>query len=324
MRAVHVDGAQLVWRTTATPELLPGTVQVRVHAAGVNRADLAQRAGRYPPPPGASPILGLEAAGEVVACSPDVRGWQVGDRVAALLSGGGYAEQIVVPAGHLLPIPEGRSYEEAAAFTEVFATAWLNLQHEGGLRGTTGQRVLLHAGGSGVGTAAIQLCRLWGHPCFVTVGSDDKLARCLDLGAEAGAVRHAGPWLDAVRAWAPDGVQLVLDPVGAGYLADNQRALGLDGRLVLIGLLSGARAELDLGRLLLLRQRVLGSTLRSRDDAFKARLIRELRDEVVPRWASGELRPVLDRAFPIGQAGAAHDYLASNQSFGAVVLTVPG
>jgi putative PIG3 family NAD(P)H quinone oxidoreductase len=322
MRAVQVQGDRLRWAQVDAPALVPGGVRVLVHAAGINRADLAQRAGRYPPPPGASLILGLEAAGVIIEIAPDVRGWKVGDRVAALLSGGGYAEQVVVDARHLVPIPEHASFDEAAAFTEVFVTAWLNLQHEGGLLGTRGKRVLLHAGGSGVGTAAVQLCRVLGHHSFVTAGHPDKIATCRALGAEGGADRHDGPWLDAVQAWAPEGVDLILDPVAAGYLANNQRALGLDGRLVVIGLLSGARAELDLGRLLMLRQRIIGSTLRSRDDGFKAGLIAELNAEVVPRWARKEIAPVLDRTFPIAGVEAAHAFLASNDSTGALVLRV--
>lgn len=313
----HRSGALTLVDVPSEP-LRPGTVRLAVRASGVNRADLVQRAGAYPPPPGASPILGLEAAGEVVEVAPDVTGWAVGDRGAALLAGGGYADEVVVDARHVLPIPEGVGYDSAASFVEVFATAWLNLVDVGGLRGRTGASVLLHAGGSGVGTAAIALCRLLGHRCFVTVGSAEKIARCVALGADGGWNRHDGPWLDAVRAWAPGGVDMILDPVGASHFDQNLTALGLEGRLVVIGGMSGRSAQIDLGRLLVKRLSVVGSTLRSRSDEAKATLIAELREQVVPAWA--EVAPIVDRRFSVEHAQDAHDYMGSNQSFGCLVL----
>ena len=298
----------------------PGQLRIRVAAAGVNRADLLQRAGHYPPPPGASPILGLECAGVVDAIGEGVRRWKVGDRVCALLSGGGYAEQVVCPAGHALPVPDGMTLIEAAALPEVLATAWLNLCREAGL--AAGDAVLLHAGASGVGTAAIQLCQLKGASCFVTAGSAEKIARCIALGAEGGFVRHDGGFLAAVKAWRPGGVDIVLDPVGAAYLADNQRALATDGRLVLIGLLGGRAAELDLGRLLIKRQRLIGSTLRSRSDADKEDIIQGIADDVWPAVRAGRLVPVIHTTVPAAAADEAHRLLASNTTTGKVVLTM--
>ncbi len=323
--AVHVRGDALAWAPVELPPLGPDDVRVRVLAAGVNRADLVQRRGAYPPPPGASPILGLEVSGVVEEVGEHVSDWQIGDVAVALLTGGGYATHVVTPAATLLPMPAGMDPVAAAAVVEVFATAWLNLWREGGLsRAPAGQRVLVHAGASGVGTAAVQLCRLWGHRSFVTVGSAEKVAAAVALGADGGAVRHDGPWLPLVRAWAPDGVNVILDPVGADYLPDNQAALAADGHLVVIGLLSGRTATLDLGRLLMKRQRVVGSTLRARDVAFKAELLAELRAGVWPAFLDGRLHPCVDAVFPMTEADAAHARLASNVTTGAIVLTPPG
>jgi putative PIG3 family NAD(P)H quinone oxidoreductase len=323
-RALDLRDGRLVPVELPTREPGPEEVRIAVHASGVNRADLSQRAGNYPPPPGASPILGLEVAGVVEAIGPAVRGVAVGDRVMALLAGGGYAEQVVCRADATLPLPAGASFIEGAAFPEVFATAWLNLVHEGALGRAPGPgaSALLHAGASGVGTAAVQLCRLLGVPSFVTVGSAAKLGVARALGAEAGAVRHDGPWLPAVRAWRPDGVRMILDPVGAAWLDDNLQALGVDGVLVLIGLLSGRRAELDLGRVLIRRLRIQGSTLRSRSDAAKAALLAELAADVVPAWIDGRLRPVLDQVHPWWEADAAHARMAADLTVGAQVLRV--
>jgi putative PIG3 family NAD(P)H quinone oxidoreductase len=316
MRAV---GADLSWSEAPTPEPGPGQIRIRVRATAVNRADLMQHKGLYPPPPGASPILGLEAAGEVDAVGPGAD-WSVGDRVCALLSGGGYAEQVVCPAGHALPVPDELGYAEAAALPEVFATAWLNVWTEAGAQ--PGERVVLHAGASGVGTAAIQLCRALGNPCFVTVGSDEKLARCLELGAVAGANRKAGRWADAARAWAPQGVDVVLDPVGGGYLEDDLALLATGGRVVVIGLMGGRTASLDLGRLLVKRLRVIGSVLRSRSEGEKDRVVADLRRVVWPLIERGEVRPIVDRVVPITRVAEAFDAVAADRTFGKVVLSL--
>lgn len=322
MQAIDVRDGRCVQVDLPAPALGPGQVRIAVEAAGVNRADLVQKSGRYPPPPGASPLLGLECAGTIAEVADDVVGWSVGDPVCALLAGGGYAGEVVVDARHVLPIPDGLDAIQAAAIVEVYATAWLNLMDLAGLADREGAKVLLHAGGSGVGTAGIQLCRAWGHRAYVTAGSGDKIARCRALGAEDGFVRHDGPWAEAAARWAPEGVDVILCPVGADYLADDVRVLGRDGTLILIGLLSGRSAQLDLGAVLVKRLRIQGSTLRARSADFKADLMGRLREHVWPRFADGTLAPIVDRTFPLHEAEAAHAHLASNTTFGAVVLTV--
>lgn len=323
MKAILVDSAQrMQWRDTATPQPAAGEVRIRVRATAVNRADLMQRIGLYPPPAGASEILGLECAGEVEAVGAQVEQWKPGDAVVALLAGGGYAEQVICPADHLLPLPKGLDFSEGAALPEVFATAWLNLFQEAALQ--PGERVLLHAGASGVGTAAIQLCRAFGNPCFVTLGSADKLQQCLALGAEAGHLRQQGSFVPAVKTWAPHGVDVVLDPVGGGYLADNLKVMAVDGRLLLIGLMGGASSELNLGLLLVKRFRLIGSTLRSRSDATKAALLRTMGERLWPLFESGRLRPIIHARYPISEVEAAFALVESNQTFGKVVLELPG
>lgn len=318
MKAIRVDDGRLVWADAPDPSPGTGEVRIRVRASAVNRADLVQRAGGYPPPPGASDILGLECSGEVVEVGEGVARVEPGDQVCALLAGGGYAEQVVVPAGQVLKIPKGLGLTEAAALPEVFATAYLNLYMEAALE--PGQKALLHAGASGVGTAAIQLCRELGNPCFVTLGSEDKLEACVAMGADGGHVRHAGSFVDAVRTWSAEGVDVILDPVGAAYLADNLSCLKVDGRLVLIGLMSGAAAEINLGMLLMKRIRVIGSTLRARSVAAKSAVMDRLRDVVWPLIEAGRIEPVIDSVVPMPDAEAAHARVASDATIGKVLL----
>ncbi|WP_275289284.1 NAD(P)H-quinone oxidoreductase [Halomonas elongata] len=319
MRAIRHDDTRLVWDEASAPPG-PGAheVRLRVAWAGINRADLMQRAGHYPPPPGASPVLGLEVSGTITELGDDVSGLSVGQPVCALLAGGGYAEEVVVDAHQVLPIPTGFTLREAAALPEVYATAWLNLFMEGAL--AAGDQVLLHAGASGVGTAAIQLSRAFGHPCFVTVGSEAKLTACRKLGADDGWNRHEGSFVDAVKHWG--GADMILDPVGASYLADNQQVLNEDGRLVVIGMMGGRQAELDMGRMLMKRQRLIGSTLRARPPEAKGRILAALAEHVWPRLASGELRPLVDRTWPIGEAEAAHDHVRADANTGKVLLEI--
>lgn len=321
MKAIEIKGDRLVWSDTPAPSLGEGEVRIEVRAGAVNRADLAQRAGAYPPPPGASAILGLECAGVVSEIAAGVPGFKIGDAVCALLAGGGCAEQVVVPAPQVVPLPAGLSFVEAAALPEVFATAYLNLCIEAAM--APGERVLLHAGASGVGTAAIQLCRAFGNPVFVTAGADDKIARCVELGATAGSNRHAGSFVDHVEGWTDgNGFDIILDPVGGSYLGDNLRSLAVDGRLVLIGLMGGARAEVSLGLLMMKRLRVIGSTLRARPVAAKAVVMSALRERVWPLIESGEIVPVIDEVVPIAETGRAHRLIESNETFGKVVLRV--
>ena len=321
MKAIEIQGDRLVWSDTPPPSLGDGEVRIEVKASAVNRADLAQRAGVYPAPPGASPILGLECSGVVSEIAPGVSGFEIGDEVCALLAGGGYAEQVVVPAPQVVPVPAGLSFVEAAALPEVFATAYLNLYTEAA--SVPGERVLLHAGASGVGTAAIQLCRAFGNPVFVTAGADDKIERCVTLGASRGCNRHSGSFVDHVENWTDgNGFDVILDPVGASYLNDNIRSLAIDGRLVLIGLMGGANAEISLGLLMMKRLRVIGSTLRARPVAAKAVIMSALCERVWPLIESGEIGPVIDEVIPIAETERAHELVESNETFGKVVLKV--
>jgi len=301
------------------PELGPGRIRIRVAAAGVNRADLLQRRGLYPPPPGASEILGLECAGEVVEVGPGVTRWRPGDRVMALLAGGGYAEQVVVAEGCALPVPESFSFEEGAALPEVFLTVFLNVFQIGRL--PDGGTLLVHGGGSGIGTAAIRLARASGARVMVTAGSPEKCARCRELGAELAVNYREQSFREEVeRATGGEGVDVVLDSIGAPYLADNLASLRLGGRLVLIGLMGGARAELSLGLLLARRLSVIGSTLRARPEAEKEELVRAFEERFGADLAAGRLRPVLDRVLPVSQAVLAHRVLQESRHFGKVVL----
>jgi putative PIG3 family NAD(P)H quinone oxidoreductase len=319
MKAIDIRDEALVWTDADDPVPGTGEILVRTRATAVNRADLVQRAGAYPPPPGASPILGLEVSGTVEAVGEGVQRWAPGDAVCALLAGGGYAEQVVVPAGQAVPVPDGVDLADAAALPEVFATAYLNLYLEA--RAEVGERFLVHAGASGVGTAAIQLGRAFGNPVWVTAGSPEKLERCVALGAEGGHDRHAGSFVEAAQRWTDGaGLDVILDPVGAAYLQDDLRALAPDGRLVVIGLLGGAKAELELGLLLVKRLRVIGSTLRARPVAAKARVMEALERRVWPRIAAGEIRPVVEARFPLPEAERAHALLAGNETFGKVLL----
>ena len=322
MKAIRVVGDRLVWTDAVVGDPGPGQVTIAIRASAVNRADLAQRAGGYPPPPGASDILGLECAGVVDAVGDGVSRVDVGDAVCALLAGGGYAEAVVVPAGQVLKAPQGLSFIEAASLPEVFATAYLNLYMEARLR--FAETALLHAGGSGVGTAAIQLCREFGNPCYVTAGSESKIARCIELGATAGCDRHTESFAEKVREWTGgEGVDVILDPVGGPYLLDNLASLKLEGRLILIGLLAGARADLPLGAVMAKRLRIVGSTLRSRTIAQKATVMDALKERVWPKIETGAIRPIIDTVLPIDRADEAHRLVASNQTFGKVVLEVP-
>ena len=323
MHAIVIQTDQsLHWQQQPQPAPGPEQVAIRVRASAVNRADLMQRAGLYPPPPGASEILGLECAGEISAVGDNVAQWRVGDRGCALLAGGGDAETVGCHASHVLPIPTGLDFVQAAALPEVFATAWLNLFMLAEL--APGQKAVLHAGASGVGSAGIQLCNAMGNPVFVTVGSQAKLDTCIALGADTGHLRSEGDFEAAVKAWAgKTGVDAILDPVGGNYLEQNIRCLNTDGSLVIIGLMGGRSGSLDLGRLLVKRIRVIGSTLRSRSDASKASVIQVLRERVWPLFEQGTLKPVIECRFPIEQAGQAFDLVASNQTTGKVILELP-
>ena len=315
MKALQGVEGHVEWVEEPSPALDVGQVRIKVAAAGLNRADLLQRAGLYPPPPGVTQILGMECSG-VIAEVGSGTAWQVGDRVCALVAGGAMAEEVVVDARHVLPVPEGLSLAEAAGIPEVYATAWLNLFQLAALK--PGEKVLLHAGASGVGSAGIQLCKAFGNPVWVSVGSAERLAYCEALGAQGGVIRSES--IDSLKDFAP--FDVILDPVGGNYAPLNVKLLGVDGRLVLIGLMGGRTAELDLAQILGKRIQILGSTLRSRSDQFKADLLSDLGQHIWPLFSEGRLNPQLARTFPINDAEAAFAELATNQVSGKVVLVI--
>lgn len=325
MRAIVFDqpGDESVLRLgdAPSPPVGPNDLRIRVRATALNRADLLQRQGLYPPPPGASTVLGLECAGEVAEVGSAVRGWAVGERAMALLAGGGYAEEAVVDAGSVLRVPAALSDDEAGAFPEVFLTAFLNIFMLGEV--PEGGSVLVHGGGSGVGTAAISLCREAGVTSIVTAGSAEKCARCLAHGADVAINYRDGEFAPAVRAATGDrGVDVVLDSIGARYLAGNLAALGVNGRLVIIGLMGGARAEVDLAALMVKRQRIIGSTLRVRSAAEKAAVVTAFNARFGAALEAGRLRPVLDRVLPLADAGEAHRIMKASGHFGKLGLRV--
>jgi len=303
------------------PRLQPGSIRIRVAATALNRADILQRRGLYPPPPGASEILGLECAGVVSEIGEGVSNWREGDRVMALLAGGGYAEEVVVPAGCVMLVPECLSLEEAAGICETFLTAHLNLFEIGRL--TAGQTVLVHGGGSGVGTAAIQLVKEVGAAVLVTAGSAAKCARCLALGADCAVNYREEDFAEAVRVWTKGrGVDLALDCVGGPYLRGNLSALADGGSLVIIGLMGGAKAEISLAELLVRRLRVIGSTLRARPVSEKAALIEAFRYRFWRALERGKLCPVIDRVLHLDRAAEAHRIMEAGNHFGKLVLRV--
>ena len=299
----------------------PDEVLIRVSYAGVNRPDCAQRAGTYPPPPDASPIIGLEVAGTIVALGSAVTNRQLGDRVCALTPGGGYAEFCATPADFCLPPPKGLSELEAAALPENFFTVWNNLIDRGRLR--VGETALIHGGSGGIGLTAIQLAKRFGATVITTVGSADKATFCLGIGADHAVDYHQEDFVEAVaRITGKRGVDVILDMVGGDYAARNLKSLALEGRLVIIAFLHGSRIECDWRHIMLKRLTVTGSTLRASPQARKAEIARSLRDKVWPMIARGEVRPVIHRVFPLAEAAAAHALMESSAHIGKIMLEV--
>lgn len=320
IRIIEPGGPEvLAWSEVPDPVPGEGEVLVDVAATAVNRADVSQRQGNYPPPPGASEYPGLECSGTIVGSGPGVEttGWAVGDRVCALLTGGGYAERVAVPVGQLLPIPKGMDPVEAAALPEVACTVWSNLVMAGRLR--AGETVLIHGGGSGIGTFAIQFARALGARVAVTAGSAEKLERCRELGAEITIDYRNESFSERMRA--EGGADLVLDIMGGSYLGANLRSLTTGGRLVIIGLMGGRTAELDLGRMLVKRLSVQATTLRSRPAAEKAVIVSGVLEQVWPLVEKGDIRPVVDRALPLEDAAEAHRVMESSAHTGKILLT---
>jgi len=318
MKSVEVSIVEGAYRAvlveTDVPVPGPGEALVRVTASGLNRADLSQIAGNYPPPAGESAILGLELSGTVV---------ESGDRVCALVAGGGHAEYAAVPLGQILPVPAGLALADAAALPEAFLTAYLNLVIEGGLG--RGDRALVHAGASGVGLAAIQTARYLGASVAATTRSASKLAALREAGADLAIDTGAGPFAEAIeRAWGANAISVVLDPVGADTLAGDLAVLAREGRIVLLATMSGAKAELDIARLMGKRGRLIGSTLRSRSRAEKAEIVARFRSEILPGFESGAVSVAIDAAFPPERAAEAFERMRENRNAGKILIDWTG
>ena len=307
--------------TRPPPSPRPGEVLIKVAAAGVNRPDMIQRQGLYPPPPGASDIPGLEIAGAVVALGDGVDGWSTGDAACALVSGGGYAEYCAAPAAQCLPPPEGLSLIAAAALPETLFTVWSNVFDRAGLQ--QGESFLVHGGTSGIGTTAIQLAKAFGARVFATAGSDEKCAACLSLGADRAINYNDEDFVQAVKdETGGTGVDVILDMVGGDYVARNIAALAADGRMVSIAFLKGAKVEVNLLPVMLKRLTLTGSTLRARSVAFKAAIARRLREKVWPLIETGRIKPVIHATFPLARAADAHRLMESSAHIGKIVLEV--
>ena len=325
MRAVVVSepgGPEvLTWGEVPDPEAGPAEVLIEVAASAVNRADLLQRQGHYPPPPGASEVLGLECSGTVAEVGAGVEGWSVGDEVCALLAGGGYAERVVVPAGQVMRVPAGVDLVTAASLPEVTCTVWSNLFMVAALQ--PGEWLLVHGGTSGVGTMAVQLAKTLGTRVVTTSGTEAKCQRARELGADA-ALDYHGDWVTGVReVTGGHGADVVLDNMGAVYLARNVEVLAVNGRLVVIGLQGGRRAELDLGTLLAKRAAVVATALRARPASEKAAIVAAVAEHVWPVVASGSVRPVVDRVLPMDLAAEAHRVVEAGEHVGKVLLRRP-
>ena len=312
------DVLRPVERPQPRPE--PGEVLVRVQAAGVNRPDIMQRQGKYPPPPGASDVPGLEIAGEIVDAHGDTR-WKAGDRVCALVAGGGYAEYCAVPAPQCLPIPRGMDATAAAAIPETYFTVWTNLFQRGALK--PGERVLVHGGTSGIGSTALQLARAFGAIAFGTAGTDEKCDACRTLGAAEAINYRTRDFVEAVKELTGgEGVDVVLDIIGGDYLPRNIECLRLHGRLLQIGLMGGPKSHINLRPVLQNRLTITGSTLRPRTIEEKGAIARDLEEKVWPLLERGEVRPAVHATFPLREAAAAHRLLESGDVVGKLVLTV--
>ncbi len=324
MHAVEISapGGPDVLKLVERPRPAPthGQVVIKVAWAGVNRPDALQRAGLYNPPPMASDLPGLEASGTIEAIGTGVSGLSAGDKVCALLPGGGYADYAATPAAHCLPVPEGMSLKQAACLPETYFTVWSNVFTRGGLKG--GERLLIHGGSSGIGTTAIQLAHHFGARVFVTAGSEDKCQACRDLGAEVAINYREADFVEVIRE--QGGADLILDMVGGPYIQRNLNALADDGRLVQIAFLQGPKVELNMVQLMTRRLTMTGSTLRPQSDLAKARIAQDLREAVWPLLAKGRIGPVMDSEFPLAKAAAAHERMESSGHIGKIVLEVSG
>lgn len=323
MRAIEIvptaSGNHLRLTDVPHPQPAPHQVLIQVAAAGVNRPDLIQRQGFYPPPPGASEILGLEVAGTVLEVGSAIDSLAVGDQVCALINGGGYAEYCLASAGCCLPLPTGFSFIEAAGLPECLFTAWSNVFQRGQLG--EGEALLVHGGASGIGSFAIQLAKAFGNPVYTTAGSPDKCRRCVELGATAAIDYRQQDFVAEIAALTGGaGVDVILDMIGGDYLPRNLKSLACEGRLVQIAIQHGAKAEINLWQIMQKRLTLTGSTLRARDDGFKAKIADELHRQVWPLLECGRIKPIIDSVFALADAEQAHARLESGQHFGKIIL----
>ena len=319
MKAIVIADKKLNWVDNEDPDCKDNEVIIKVKSTAVNRADLAQRAGLYPAPPGASEILGLECSGIIQEIGKDVVNRKVGDEVVALLAGGGYAEYVSCPEVQTLPLPKNINLSDGAAIPEVFATCWLNLFMEGNLK--KGEKVLFHAGASGIGTAGIQLCNIFQCESYITAGSEEKVEFCIDLGSSAGTVRLENSF-KSFKDHCPSGLDIILDPVGANYFEENLNNLAIDGRLIIIGILGGANGKINIGHLLMKRQKIIGSTIRSRSIEVKGKVMSALHENIWDHFEKKIIKPIIYKKLPIKEADQAHKIMENNNNIGKIILEV--
>ena len=319
MKAFVITENKLNWVDNEVPDCNDNEVIIKVKATAVNRADLAQRVGLYPAPPGASEILGLECSGIIQEIGRNVVNRKVGDEVVALLAGGGYAEYVSCPEVQTLPLPKNINLNDGAAIPEVFATCWLNLFIEGNLK--KGEKVLFHAGASGIGTAGIQLCNIFQCESYITAGSEEKVEFCIDLGSNAGTVRLENSF-KSFKDHCPSGLDIILDPVGANYFEENLNNLAIDGRLIIIGILGGVNGKINIGNLLMKRQKIIGSTIRSRSIEVKGKVMNALYENIWDHFEKKIIKPIIYKKLPIREADQAHKIMENNNNIGKIILEV--
>ena len=319
MKAIVITDNKLNWVDNEDPDCKDNEVIIKVKATAVNRADLAQRVGLYPAPPGASEILGLECSGIIQEIGRNVVNRKVGDEVVALLAGGGYAEYVSCPEVQTLPLPKNINLNDGAAIPEVFATCWLNLFIEGNLK--KGEKVLFHAGASGIGTAGIQLCNIFQCESYVTAGSEEKVEFCIDLGSNAGTVRLENSF-KSFKDHCHSGLDIILDPVGANYFEENLNNLAIDGRLIIIGILGGVNGKINIGNLLMKRQKIIGSTIRSRAIEVKGKVMNAVYENIWDHFEKKIIKPIIYKKLPIREADEAHKIMENNNNIGKIILEV--
>ena len=319
MKAVKVVDKKLIITKANKPVPRDNEILIKIKAAGLNRADIAQKNGLYPPPPGASEVLGLECSGVVESVGKEVKSKKPGDEVMALLGGGGYAEYVTCHEFHAINKPKNLNWIEAASIPEVYATCWLNLFLEASMQ--QGDKVVFHAGASGIGTAGIQLANVFDCESFVSAGTEEKIKFCLNLGASDGEIR-SNDIFSKIKEWAPGGVNIILDPVGGEYFERNLDVLSVEGKLIIIGLMGGAKANLNLGLLMVKRQKIIGSTIRARSNETKNIVMQELSEKVIPLFESGTLKPIIHETFYFSECNQAQEMMEANENIGKIILAL--